>query len=38
VFLKGATLESLMVELWPMAVIGVINLGVATWLFRRRMY
>jgi ABC-2 type transport system permease protein len=38
VFLEGAPLAVLIDQLWPMAVIGAINLSVAAWLFRRRAY
>ncbi len=38
VFLEGATLWVLIPQFWPMAVIGVVNLTIAGWLFRHRMY
>ncbi len=38
VFLQGASLELLLPQMWPMAVIGVVCLAVAGWLFRHRMY
>ena len=38
VFLEGAGIGSLVSQLWPMAVIGVVNLTLAAWLFRRRIY
>ena len=37
VFLEGASLHSLTSQYWPMAVIGVVTLAAAGWLFRRRM-
>ncbi len=36
VFLEGATLRSLVPQMWPMAVIGVVTLSAAGWLFRSR--
>ncbi len=38
VFLEGAGLEYFWHELWPMSIIAVITLSMATWLFRHRMY
>jgi ABC-2 type transport system permease protein len=38
VFLEGLPFDALMDQCWPMAVIGVLNLIVAGWLFRHRMY
>jgi ABC-2 type transport system permease protein len=38
VFLEGAGFDVLTDQLWPMAVIGVIALSLASWLFRHRMY
>ncbi|MCF8033629.1 MAG: ABC transporter permease [Desulfarculaceae bacterium] len=38
VFLEGADLELLLPLYWPMAVIGVVTLIIAGWLFRRRLY
>jgi ABC-2 type transport system permease protein len=38
VFLKGSSLELLVHQLWPMALIGVVTLALAGWLFRHRMY
>jgi ABC-2 type transport system permease protein len=38
VFLEGASLPLLWPEYWPMAVIGIVNLSLAAWLFRHRMY
>ncbi len=36
VFLEGASLPSLVSQYWPMAVIGVVSLAAAGWLFRKR--
>jgi ABC-type multidrug transport system permease subunit len=38
VFLKGSPFELLVQQLWPMALIGVVALALAGWLFRHRMY
>ena len=38
IFLEGSSARSLMPQFWPMAVIGVITLAAAGWLFRRRLY
>jgi len=43
VILRGAFLESssfslLINQFWPMAAIGIVNLSIASWLFRHRMY
>ncbi len=38
VFLEGAGFDVLTGQLWPMAVIGVVALSLASWLFRHRMY
>jgi len=38
VFLEGAGLEYFWHELWPMSLIAVVTLSLATWLFRHRMY
>jgi len=38
VFLEGASLEILMPQYWPMAIIAVVTLSLAGWLFRHRMY
>ena len=38
VFLEGASFSLLIDQFWPMAVIGIVNLTFAGWLFRRRMY
>jgi ABC-2 type transport system permease protein len=37
-FLEGTPFHLLIGQFWPMAVIGVVNLTVAGWLFRHRMY
>ena len=37
-FLEGVTFEVLLHQLWPMALIGVVSLAIAGWLFRNRMY
>jgi len=38
VFLEGAGFELLAAQYWPMAVIALLSLSSAGWLFRRRMY
>jgi drug efflux transport system permease protein len=38
VFLEGTSIPLLWPEYWPMAVIGIVNLALAAWLFRHRMY
>lgn len=38
VFLEGAPFEMLVDQFWPLAIIGVVNLIAAAWLFRRRTY
>ena len=38
VFLEGATLPMLLPQLWPLAVIALVTLALAGWLFRHRMY
>ncbi len=38
VFLEGASGELLISQYWPMAVISLVTLSVAGWLFRHRMY
>lgn len=38
VFLEGAGFDVLLNQLWPMALIGVVTLTLASWLFRHRMY
>jgi ABC-2 type transport system permease protein len=37
VYLEGARLGQLMPELWPLALIGVITLTAASWMFRNRL-
>lgn len=37
VYLEGAGLDLLMPELWPLAVIAVITLSTASWMFRHRL-
>jgi ABC-2 type transport system permease protein len=37
VYLEGASLDRLTSELWPLAVIGVVTLSAASWLFRHRL-
>jgi ABC-2 type transport system permease protein len=37
VFLQGTPFLSLLDQFWPMALIGIVNLSVAGWLFRHRM-
>ena len=38
VFLEGASFQMLIPQFWPMVVIGVVSLALASWLFRHRMY
>ena len=38
VFLEGTPFRLLLDQFWPMAAIGLVNLSVAGWLFRHRMY
>ncbi|WP_078118992.1 ABC transporter permease [Thiosocius teredinicola] len=38
VFLRGDSYGLLFEQFWPMAVIGVVSLAIAGWLFRHRMY
>ncbi len=38
VFLEGALFRDLVSQFWPMAIIGTVNLVLAGWLFRHRMY
>lgn len=38
VFLEGAGIEYFWNELWPMSLIALVSLAVATWLFRHRLY
>ncbi|MGD9949521.1 MAG: ABC transporter permease [Desulfobulbus sp.] len=38
VFLEGAGIEYFIHDLWPMSIIALVTLSLATWLFRHRMY
>lgn len=38
VFLEGTPFNLLLQQFWPMALIGVVSLSIAGWLFRHRMY
>ncbi len=38
VFLEGGTIPMLAHQYWPMAIIGIVNLAAAAYLFRHRMY
>ncbi|HDJ86316.1 MAG TPA: antibiotic ABC transporter permease, partial [Chromatiales bacterium] len=38
VFLEETPFSLLFAQLWPMALIGVVSLALAGWLFRHRMY
>ena len=38
VFLEGADASLLVPQYWPMALIGLVTLALAGWLFRHRMY
>lgn len=38
IFLESSPVSLLIDQFWPMAMIGVINLSIASWLFRHRMY
>jgi len=38
VFLKGSSVTVLWPQYWPMALIGIVSLTMAGWLFRHRMY
>ncbi len=38
VFLEGTPFNLLIPQFWPMALIGVVTLSIAGWLFRHRMY
>jgi ABC-2 type transport system permease protein len=38
VFLEGLPMSVLLSQYWPLAVIGIVTLICASWLFRRRMY
>src|SRR5947207_8500444 len=37
VYLEGAGLDRLIPDLWPLAVIGLVTLPIAAWLFRHRL-
>lgn len=38
IFLQGTSFHLLISQFWPMAIIGLVNLAVAGWMFRARMY
>ena len=38
VFLKGDSVSLLFPQFWPLAVIGIVSLAMAGWLFRHKMY
>jgi ABC-2 type transport system permease protein len=38
VFLEGASFPLLWPQYWPMAAIGLVNMALAGWLFRHRLY
>ncbi|OQK18541.1 antibiotic ABC transporter permease [Methyloprofundus sedimenti] len=38
VFLEGFSVSNLVDQYWPLAIIGIITMSCAGWLFRRRMY
>ncbi|MDQ6972796.1 MAG: ABC transporter permease [Mariprofundaceae bacterium] len=38
VFLEGSTFAMLLPQFWPLTLIGLFSLSLATWLFRHRMY
>jgi ABC-2 type transport system permease protein len=38
IFLEGSTFAMLLPQFWPLAVIGIVCLSLAAWLFRHRMY
>ena len=38
VFLEGMPFHLLIPQFWPMALIGIVSLSIAGWLFRNRMY
>jgi len=38
VFLEGTPFHLLMPQFWPLAVIGVITLAIAGWLFHNRLF
>jgi ABC-2 type transport system permease protein len=37
VYLEGAGLDRLMPDLWPLAVIALVTLSAASWMFRHRL-
>ncbi len=37
VYLEGASLDQLVPDLWPMAIIATVTLGAAAWMFRNRL-
>ena len=37
VYLEGAGLDLLIADLWPLALIAMLSLGAASWMFRHRM-
>jgi len=37
VYLEGASVDRLLPDLWPLAVIGIVTLSFASWLFRHRL-
>ena len=37
VYLEGATIPLLIPNLWPLAVIGIVTLSIASWMFRHRL-
>ncbi len=38
VFLQGASFDLLLNQFWPMVALGIVNLALASWLFRHRLY
>jgi ABC-2 type transport system permease protein len=38
VFLEGTPLSMLIGQFWPLAAIGLFNMVLAGWMFRRRLY
>jgi len=38
IFLEGLPIEVLFAQYWPLALIGIVTLSCASWLFRHRMY
>ena len=38
IFLEGAGFDVLASQFWPMAIIGVVSMSLAGWLFRHRLY